>query len=107
MIWSLPRPNPPPPCCCHRPQKFPAPLVEGSVVTADNDFVDIAIEDIVVVEILLAHIDQADTQDVLVQRASSHHLSSSRYPSFSLAAAEMLCNLSRCVLQTYKIYNTD
>ena len=65
---------------------------------ADIDFVHITTEDIVVVEIVLVDIEQDGTELALVQLASTHHSSSSRYPPYSLAVAKMLCNLSHNVL---------
>ena len=65
------------------------------------DFVGIA-----VVEIVLVDIDEDGAELALVYLTFSHNYSSSRYPSSSLGAAEMICNISHCVLQFYKIYNT-
>ena len=101
MTWPLPRLNPPPPCCFPRPRKFPPPFADGIV-----DVVDTGSIDIVVFEIVVMDIKQVDTEVALIQLASSHHSSLSRYPPFSLAEDEMLYNLSHCVLQIYKNYNT-
>ena len=46
MTWPLPQPNPPPPYCCPALKNFHPPLVEGSFVATDTDYVDIAAEDI-------------------------------------------------------------
>ena len=73
----------------------------------DTDSVDIAAEDIVDDEIVLADIEKVNIEDALVRLASSHHSSSSRYPPFSLAATEVLCNISHHVLLIYKIYRTN
>ena len=73
----------------------------------DTNFVGIATEDIVVVEIVLVDIKQAGMELALIQLASAHHYSPSRYPPYSHATTEMIYNISHCVLQIYKIYNTN
>ena len=59
----------------------------------DTDLVNIVAEDIVVVEIVLVDIEQDGTELALVHLSSAHHSSLSRYPSSSLVAVEMLCNI--------------
>ena len=106
MICPLPQPNPPPPYCCPLPRKFPhPPLAKGRVVAADTDSVDIVVEDIMVIEIVLVDIEQDDSKVALVELACAHHSSSSRYPSFSLATAKIIYNISNRLLHIYKIYN--
>ena len=77
-------------------------VFEGIIVVEDTDYVGIVVEDIVVVDIA-----QVDTEVALVQLAFVHHFSSGRYPSFSLAAAKVLCILFHHDLLIYKIYNID
>ena len=88
-------------------KNFCPPLAEGIVVVEDTDSVDIGAKDIVVVDIVLVDIEQADTEVVLIQLAFVHDFSLIRYSSFSLAAAEVLCNISHHDLRTCKIYNRD
>ena len=73
----------------------------------DTGLIDIMVEDIVVFKIALVDIKHVGTRLMLVQLASAHHSSASRYPLFFLAIVEMLRNISHRVLHIYKIYNTD
>ena len=82
-------------------------MAEVIIAVADADYVGIVAEDIMIIEIMLLDIEQADTEAALVQLASSHHSSSSRYPPYFLAAAEVLFNISHRVLLIYKIYSID
>ena len=93
MTWLLPRPNPPPPCCCPQPQKIPPLFAEGIAIVLDIDYDGIVVEDIAVVDIEVVGIEQDDTEAALIPLASSHHFSSSRFPLYFLAAAEVLCNI--------------
>ena len=76
--------------------------MEGIVVVEDTDSVGITAEGIMVVDI-----EKDDTKVVLIQLASAHHFSLSRYPSSFLAAIEVLYSLFHHDLLIYKIYNTD
>ena len=108
MTWPLPRPNPPPLFFCFpRPQKFPPPQVGSIFAVVNTDFVEIADEDIMVVEIVLVDIEQANTKAALVQVVYAHHSSSSRYPPSFLAVVEVLCIISHLVLLIYTIYSID
>ena len=78
------------------------PFVEGIVVVEDTGLIDIAVEDIVVVDTA-----QAETEAMLIQLALVTNSSLGRYSSFSLGATEVLCNPFHHVLPIYKIYNTD
>ena len=60
--------------------------------------------DIAVVEIVLVDIGQDGTDLLLVQLASAHHSSSSRYASSSLVVARTICNISHHVLHIYNTY---
>ena len=76
--------------------------MKGIVVVEDTDSIGIVVEDI-------ATIDTAwdDTKATLIQLASVHYFSLSRYPVFSLAIAKVFCNLFHHDLLICKIYNTD
>ena len=63
--------------------------MEGIVVVECIDFICIAVEDILIVDIA-----KANTEAALIHLAYAHHFSLSRYPLFSLVAAEVLCNIS-------------
>ena len=67
----------------------------------DTDSAGIAAEDISVVDI-----EKDDTKATLVQLASAHNFSLSRYPSSFLAATEVLYSPFHHDLLIYKIYNT-
>ena len=62
----------------------------------------IVVEDIVAIDTA-----QDDTKATLVQLASIHYFSLIRYPLFSRATSEVLCNIFHHGLLIYKIYNTD
>ena len=76
--------------------------MEGIVVVEDTYFVSIVVEGISIFDIV-----QFDTEAALVQLAFVPHSSLGRYMSFSLGAAEVLCNPFHHDLSIYKIYNTD
>ena len=64
----------------------------------DTNLVDIVAEDIAVIEVVLVDIEQSGIEVVLIHLASAHHSLSIRYQLYSLAVAEILCNISHHVL---------
>ena len=72
-----------------------------------SDFVDIVVEDTAIFYIEAVDIEEVDIDIALSQLAYSHHSSSSRCQSSSLATTGTLCNLFHHVLQIYKIYKID
>ena len=54
-------------------ESFHPPFVKGIIVVVDIDFVGIAVEGTVVVDIVVVDIEQDDTEDTLIQLAYAHN----------------------------------